>query len=100
MRTGEIGEGFSPQTILEMENKESRKREIFLIDYIVSTVNYLFSLFFSGLNNVILSFQLACQEHFHLHRGRKKHSPCWGFMGKKKERRSCISVASLARGEH
>lgn len=45
MTTGEIGEGFSPQNYFrhgEQRKKESRKRKIFLIDYIVSTVSYLF----------------------------------------------------------
>lgn len=49
MKTGEIGEGFSLQNDFrngEQRKKESRKKEIFLIDYIVSTVSYLFSLFF------------------------------------------------------
>lgn len=47
---GETGEGCSSQNYFrngEERKKEGRKKEIFLIDYTVSMVGYLFLLFFS-----------------------------------------------------
>lgn len=88
-----------------MENKkEGRKREMFLVDYVVSVVSCSFLLFFSAspINNAVPAVEASMPIVFPFAMRRKGPLTILaaGLVGKKKRRGSCFHVASLANGEY